>query len=142
VHRPQRQDDHCDAALVVEHAGAGGAVAGADEGLEGRAGFEDGVEMADQQDALAFAVAAMGGDQVAGAAGGAHVGPADFEAERLEFGADDRGDGIDPGEVQRAAVLGDHAFEQGEGAAGVAVDRGGDAGVGPGELGGGGRGEE
>ncbi len=55
------------------------------EALERAVGLEHRVEMADQEDVAA--AAAMGGDDMAGAAGLAHVDPAHLEAERLELGA-------------------------------------------------------
>ena len=76
--------------------GAGGAVAVAGEGLERAVGLEHRVEMADQEDALAAPVAAVDGDDMAGAAGGVHVDPAHLEAQRRELGADHLADRVTP----------------------------------------------
>ena len=110
LHRAKRGDDHDEPAFVVADAGPGGAVAPALEALERAVRLEHGVEMADQQHVAPRPLA--GRDEMAGAAGCAHVGPADVEAERLQLGADQRPDLRDPGEVQSAAVHVHQPFEQ------------------------------
>ena len=110
----KRRDDHRIAALAVADARAGGAVAVPREALERRIRLEHRVEMADQQQALALPAAAVGGDDMAGAAGLAHVDPAHLEAERLELGPHHLADRGDAREVERAAVLIDRPLEQGD----------------------------
>ena len=123
VHRAQRRDDDDHAALVVGNAGPGRGIAGALEALERRVRLEHGVEVADHQHALAAPVAAVGGDQVAGAPGGAHVDPFDLEAQRFQLGADHVADRLDPGQVERAGILVDQAFQQRDGVRLVGLDR-------------------
>jgi hypothetical protein len=81
---PQRRDDDDEAALVVADAGAGGAVAVAAEALERRIRLEHGVEMADQQDALAPPVAPVRRDDVACALRRRHVHPAHLPLEQRD----------------------------------------------------------
>eukprot|EP01136_Pigoraptor_vietnamica_P030912 Opistho-1_new@90773 len=122
LHRAQRGDDHHDPALVVANAGAAGTIAGANEFLEGRFRLEHRVKVADQQQPLAFAVTHMGRDQMPGTTGFLHVDPLDLEAERLQLCADhlrDLGHAID---VERARVLVDQFFEQGDVALGLGLD--------------------
>ncbi len=123
VHGAERGDDDDEPAFVVADAGAGGAVAGALEALERAVGLEHGVEMADQEDVAAGAAA--GSDDMAGAAGLAHVDPSDLEAERLELGAHHLANRSHAREVQRAAVHVHQPLEQGNVAVRLAVDGGG-----------------
>ena len=119
----KRRDDDDEAAFVVADAGAGGAVALARSkrwnGLSGsntvsrwpiRRTLRPGPR--------------MGGDEMAGAAGLGHVDPAHLEAERLELGAHHLADCGHAVEVQGAAVRVHQPLEQGDGAIGLAVDRG------------------
>jgi hypothetical protein len=122
VHRPQGGDHHRHAALVVADSrpfDRVGILAG--EALERRIGLEHRVEMADQQQPPAAAVAAMDGDDMPGAAGLRHRHPLHLEAERLELGAHHPPDRFDPGEVERAAVLVDQPLEQIDGARLLAI---------------------
>ena len=123
LHRAQRRDDHDHPALVVAGARTLSLVALADEGLERRVGFEDGVEMCDEEQALAVGLADMRRDQMARAAGVAHRLPFDLEAQRFEFGAHHLADLLDPLQILRAAVLVDQLLEQREAAALFGLDR-------------------
>ena len=86
--------------------------------------LEHGVQVADQQDALAPAVAGMGGDQMAGAAGMRHRLPLDPEAQGLEFGSQQACHGLDAGGVEGAAVLLDQAPQQIDGVIAAGIDGG------------------
>jgi hypothetical protein len=97
----------------------------------GVAGFEYGVEVAEQQQALALAVtrcAGARGQQVAGALHfGRHVDPAGLEAERVELGAEQLPDGAHALQVIGAAIDQRTLPEQLERLRAVGADRGHDA---------------
>ena len=120
--RLQRLDDDDVAALHVDDAGSARRV-GVEplELLERTVAFEDGVEMADQQDLLR--APGMDGHQMAGALPRGAVDPLCLEAERVELGAEDRADLPDAVEVLRAAVDVDDALEERDGILATGVDR-------------------
>lgn len=124
MHGAQCSDDDHHAALVVGDAGTGRAFAVADEALERRIRLEHGVQVADHQDPLAASVTRVGGDQVAGASGSAHVDPLHVEAQRLQLRAHHSADRGDPGNVERARVLVDQLLQQGDRMWLVGVDGG------------------
>ncbi|MCC6069526.1 hypothetical protein ACFSQU_09680 [Massilia sp. GCM10020059] len=82
--------------------------------LDRAVGFEHGVEVAEQQQALAL-LAVAGGKQVAGALhGGRHLDPAGRKAQFVELFTEDLAHFAHAGVVHGAAVDVDAAFEQGQ----------------------------
>ena len=124
--RAQRREHDDVAALHVVGAGAGRAIALPAPALERARRLEHRVEMADQQNmarrvaAVSAAKRAVGGDEMAGAAGLGHVDPAHLHPDRLEFGAQKLGIGADAVAIQSPAILVHQPFEQGDVAIGLA----------------------
>lgn len=124
LHGAQRREHDDHAALVVTGAGPLGLVlAFADEALEWRIRLEYRVEMADQQQPLAFAVALVRGDDVARAAGLRHRDPLDVEAERFQLGPRHLAHLGHARKVERTAILVHEPFEQGDRTVLLLLDR-------------------
>jgi hypothetical protein len=119
----QRRDHHRHAALVVARPRTDPAVAPPLPALEGMVRFEHSIEMADQEHALAPAVALVGRDDVAGAPGAFHVDPVDLEAQRLKLRTEHPPDRFDARRVQAPAVLVHPGLKHGDGPLLLGVNR-------------------
>src|SRR5436190_7707798 len=86
LHGAQCGDHHRHPALVVAGPRPLGPVALARPLLEGRVRFEYRVEVTDEEQALAGAIALVAGDDVAGSPGGAHGNPLHYRVDRLQLG--------------------------------------------------------
>lgn len=114
VHGAERGDHHRHPALVVAGAGADAFIAAPFPALEGAVRLEHRVEMADEEQALAAAIALVRGDDMPGTAGFAHVDPLDLETEWLQLGPKHLGNPGHAPKVQRTAVLVDPLLQHRE----------------------------